>query len=70
MAKKFFTVCRQSRKYRVFLEDVGHITKRIRKARPAIPAFDSIDQHLMESVLEFEEISETPSLPEVPVQLE
>jgi hypothetical protein len=49
MAKKYFTVVVQCQKYKVFLDDIAIISKRIKKIRPAIPTFnmdtndDSID---------------------------
>ena len=62
MAKKFFTVCKDFRRYRVFLDDVALITKRIRKARPSIPVFACINENLMSSAMELEETSDSASL--------
>jgi hypothetical protein len=39
MTKRFFTANVNSKKYRVFLEDVHLICKRIKRTRPALPLF-------------------------------
>jgi len=40
MAKKFFSANINSKKYRVFLDDVKLICKRIKKLRPVVPRFN------------------------------
>ena len=39
MTKKFFSVCVEQNKYRVFLDDLNLIVKRIKKSRPKLPTF-------------------------------
>jgi hypothetical protein len=44
MAKKFFTVLCQNKKYRALFDDISLIIKRGRKIRPSLPAFTDRDR--------------------------
>lgn len=52
MVKKFFSVFLSGKKYRVFLEDVDFICKRIKKQRPPQPAFHPLPQPAHKLILD------------------